>query len=548
MRSTLTGLAARATGFAPVISIAALLAAAACGGDDSSATTSPEGGANHDGAVTSNDGSTGPIYGPDGAIIDTGVVTPGPDGSAPDANGCQALAVAASQKVDGYNSDVFSYYDATCTLRTAALVHNDAADPGGSKGGFLRQLTYTTGSKLRTIKGTGINGWNGFGYVVDHYASSDANSQGTGGTTKTVFAGRHHAIEEFKLRVSPGGNVDVTMHWMFATGRSHPLLAITLDATPAGSNKVSADTRTPYGDMAWDENANAAVEGVGWGDSYKFKTTNSPVTQNSTWDYTEANVVPYAMEWSTTADAEMGLVQTETWARHLAGGDYGGGALASDCWKKTSANKGANCAKSGWTMPSDYLWPYQLNQYEIPFENASHRIAWGATYGAVGQASYSAFGKTLNGYPYNSYSVYVVLGTHTGAAVAAQATLVERTQAATAKGIKGALSTSGPGGVGRSDSVTYAVPGYSPVYDSWDITADAGTAATIELTPTAGALEHPTIRVLGWSSGSPPAHLQMDGKELSADVDYFASVDAAGKVLWITLNRTLPAVTQIAAL
>ena len=62
----------------------------------------------------------------------------------------------------------------------------------------------------------------------------------------------------------------------------------------------------------------------------------------------------------------------------------------------------------------DSEWPFQLNQYELPSETKSHRVAWGATFGAVGSSSYTAFGQKLSGYPYQSYSVYVVLGTHSG--------------------------------------------------------------------------------------------------------------------------------------
>lgn len=51
------------------------------------------------------------------------------------------------------------------------------------------------------------------------------------------------------------------------------------------------------------------------------------------------------------------------------------------------------------TMPADWMWPYQLNQYELPFTNASHRLAWGSNYGAIGQATTTAFGRTFPGHP-----------------------------------------------------------------------------------------------------------------------------------------------------
>jgi hypothetical protein len=238
--------------------------------------------------------------------------------------------------VDGYVSDRFTFHDAECKPRSAALVRTDARDPGGSYGGFLRR--YTCGS--RTIDGTGANGWKGWGYVVMHYANTAATSRGTAGTYKTVLAGKHHAIHELKVRLRPGGNADVTMHWLLATGRSHPLLGITMDSSPAGADAFSADTRTPYGDMAWDV-VHGDVEGIARGDKMKFTTTGAGALAMSTpWDYARANTIPFVQAWSGKNDAEMGAGR------------------------------------------------------------AVQAPAWGSSYGAVGQRQASAFGKTLSGYPF----------------------------------------------------------------------------------------------------------------------------------------------------
>ena len=106
---------------------------------------------------------------------------------------------------------------------------------------------------------------------------------------------------------------------------------------------------------------------------------SSPVTNDTTWDYTKPNTIPYVVEWSNSADAEMGLVQTQSWEDNEAGGDYGGPAI-KDSWGKTGGKL--------LTTIANWQWPYQLNQYEIPFVNSSHRLAWGASFGAVGQSSY----------------------------------------------------------------------------------------------------------------------------------------------------------------
>src|SRR5258706_11982221 len=161
----------------------------------------------------------------------------------------------------------------------------------------------------------------------------------------------------------------------------------------------------------------------------------------------------------------MGLVQTQSWADKEAGGDYGGTQI-KDGWGKT-----------GTAMPQDWQWPYQLNQYELPYVNYSHRIAWGASYGAVGKSSYQAFGKTYSGYPYQSYSVYVVLGRHSAKDVAGQVSEIERVQNVKLTATRGTVATSGPR-LAATDTVPFTPAGFDPVYGAWTVDA-ASDAATI---------------------------------------------------------------------
>ncbi len=74
-------------------------------------------------------------------------------------------------------------------------------------------------------------------------------------------------------------------------------------------------------------------------------------------------------------------------------------------------------------------------------------------------------------------------------------------------------------------------PGYRHVYGTWDVQAD-GNAATIELVPAGGPLDRPIARVLGYTASTPPAHVQIAGRDLTPDTEYFASVDTAQKILW----------------
>lgn len=455
-----------------------------------------------------------------------------PPSDAPPAAACPALTVRHDTRVDGYRSDQFVWRDARCRERSAAMVRNDAADPSGNFGGYMRQYTYEVGGAVRTCNGASTM-HPGFGYTVNHFGSgsTSASSRRVTGTYRTVFEGRHHALHEYHWRISLGGpSVDATVQWLFATGRDHPVYAITYDATPAGRNVVRADTRSPYGDMLWDGGANAEIAGVGWGDRYRFVSTGSPVTTTTGWDYTARNTVPYVIEWTTTPDAEMGTVQTQTYLQHDAGG-YG----FYPHWGQRSAGP----------MPTDFDWTYQLNQYELPSTTRSHRLAWGANFGAVGQAAYPAYGndRTLVGYPYQSYSVHVVLGTHGEHVVFDQVAQVEAVQATAVTATAGTLVTTGPAGIARSDAVAYDPPGYNPVYGTWEVRA-ASNRAALDVTVRSGALARPVFVVRGYTATTPP-RVTLDGATLAADADYFASLDDAGDAVWITFARSFTGAAHV---
>src|SRR5687768_13342141 len=67
---------------------------------------------------------------------------------------CGAMNVEAGVDVGGYQSDRYTWRDARCEPRSAALVHNDARDPSGHFGGIARELTYRIGDVVRTCLGS----------------------------------------------------------------------------------------------------------------------------------------------------------------------------------------------------------------------------------------------------------------------------------------------------------------------------------------------------------------------------------------------------------
>ncbi|HEX5752015.1 MAG TPA: hypothetical protein VFZ09_37700 [Archangium sp.] len=448
----------------------------------------------------------------------------------------------ANELPGNYDSDVYRWLDAGKQQRTAVLTRNTARDPGGSHGGMLRQFRFYIGSTERVATGTGASSgagyiWNGWGYVVSHFGSGGVSHSGNlAGNYRRVFVGKHHAIHEFSWNMPINGTpVKVTVHWFFSTGRDYPVYAVTFDTSAAGSSglSTSADSRTPYGDIAWDgDGTNAFVDGVKWGDKYKFYSRTEPFTAQSQWDYSQPNVVPYTLLYSRAADAEMGMVQTLDWVQHNTGGTW-----FNDNWGKNSETRVGSF--DGWMMPPNWNWPYQMCQYEMDgySQTRSKRLAWGLMYGAVGNPAYYGYGYggTFSGHPYQSYSVFMVMGQQSAGEVLAQATQVERMLKAQLTVTQGAVVISGPLGVARSDTATYPVPGYNSNYAVYELRADLSGLFNATLNAAGGELQNPLFLVR--AAAGVPARLYLDGVLLKADVDYFASFDSSSGVLWLTLNR-----------
>lgn len=511
------------------------------------AGTSPGGGnAGSGGSGGSSSGGSGSGGGASGSG-GNGPGATGGSGGGSSSGPCGGLGLEEDVRVASADTDRVTWYDANCRPRSAAMVRVG--------GGYVRQFTYDVDGAPRVCTGTGANGHPGWGYSVNHFGNTASLGNDRPGSFGPVFVGDHHALYRYQYsQPIAGEDVDITLEWFFATGRSHPVLAITyhLDETQPGS--LVADSRTPYGDLAWDgdENANSTVvSGVGWGDRYHFVTTREPLTMDSTWDYSEPNLVPYVMAWTSASDAEMGAVQTQTYLQHDAGGYW-----YYVNWGQTSATLTSDGSQVG-RMPATWNWTYQINQYELCIEDpscldgttGSHRLAWGTNYGAIGgdsaDGTYPAYGddRRVVGYPYQSYSVFMVLGKHSDAPVRTLVEDLETVQEVSLTASVGVVPSSGPGGVGRSDSVALEPPGYDARYSVWRVQAD-GSAAALEWTVGSGALHHPVLVVDGYSAASPPA-VSVGGERLTADTDYAASTNPDDGTLWITFLRSFSGSTSV---
>ena len=146
---------------------------------------------------------------------------------------------------------------------------------------------------------------------------------------------------------------------------------------------------------------------------------------------------------------------------------------------------------------------------------------------------------TAAGWPRQSYSTHIVFGTHSGDPVGAQVGQVEALQSVSLSAAVGSIATSGPAGINRPDSRTYAPAGYDPVYAALTFVA-AGNALDANIGVGAGrTLRKPLLVVRGVTAY--PATVRLNGATLVRDTDYFPSLRAGANELWLTLNRDLAA-------
>jgi hypothetical protein len=102
----------------------------------------------------------------------------------------------------------------------------------------------------------------------------------------------------------------------------------------------------------------------------------------------------------------------------------------------------------------------------------------------------------------------------------------------------GQVLTQGPAGVGRSDLITYNPVGYNPIYATWEVRA-ASNKAQLGITLATKTVDSPVFVLRDYTAPVPPTRVLLNGVELRADLDYFASVDETADALWLTLARPL---------
>lgn len=440
----------------------------------------------------------------------------------------------------GYVGTTVSWTDSGGKTRTAFLVDpTTTADPSGSYGGYLRKYTYILPTAVTRTVTAGVT-QPGFGFAATQRSSDYVlfSTKYTPGGTKTIISsGPEHTIIEYsysQLKSSSGAviTIPVKVQWMFISGKDHPIYSVTHDTSAYAAGVYSGDAKSPYGDLEYADIPTSVVNGVGWGDKYKFVTTSSPATMSSTWTYNAANTIPYVYSWSNTKNAEIGLLATTPYTKQ----DAGQGMLYTN-WTKTSTTKVVDAGMPATpNMPYDWNWTYSLHQWQLP-TTTSKPIGWQMQYGAVGTNTASKYATggvgTITGYPYQSYSLQVLLGQKavTSTALTRQEALIALATTAS----RGSLVTTSIAGIGRGDTVSLT-NGYNPIYGTIDVTPDTYNAMIVSMAAGTKTVVNPVFRLKPYTT-TPPTDLKYDGVALTP-TDYVTSLDSASQTLFVVLKKS----------
>jgi hypothetical protein len=141
---------------------------------------------------------------------------------------------------------------------------------------------------------------------------------------------------------------------------------------------------------------------------------------------------------------------------------------------------------------------------------------------------------SLVGFPFQSYSVFMVLGKHSDQKIFAQVAEIETVQKTHLTATVGTVPTMGPGGAGRTDMVKLDPPGYDHRYSVWTVAA-ANNQVKMHVALDSGGLKDPVLQVTGFTGAAAPS-VKVDGAMQTDDIDYLMSLDAMGHQLWITFR------------
>jgi hypothetical protein len=461
-------------------------------------------------------------------------------------------------------------------------------------GGYLYQYDFSFDDGQQVISRTANDdayGHPGFGYVVSHNTQTGNSPLGKANVPShvesIVFSGAHHAIHRVELvydRDKEGGGfgiqIPVVIEWFIATGRDHPVWAVTWKMGAATNpqnqnfNTYRMDVRGPYGSLNFDGAANRAsgdaIGGVAWGDfGLKFTTTDAQLTLQSPWTYNTPNSVCFTQAWTETQNAEIGIVQTRTADKEMGYQDRVVGRERGNTSADNYLNKG-DCTSFGgdiraYAAPCVGGWPYQLMNYDwdptsgkpINEATSTKLIAWGSPYGWLGASSFSVFdySATADGRGDRSYATFIVLGPkvrvnpgNQAGDVALSITAVEALNAATISAVNpGSLVTQIAKGPGASQTKTIT-NGYNDSYAAYYLNA-ANNQVAFTITPAVGTfVNNPIFVIQNYTLQQLPT-ITINGNPITvnvgADGGSFVSLNPAANEVWVTVHAAIQSATSI---
>jgi hypothetical protein len=481
---------------------------------------------------------------------------------------------------------------------TAVVTWKDSrgADRALTLGAYLYQYDFSfTDNQQEVVRSANDDafGHAGFGYVVSHNTQTANSPLGKANPptniVTTVFSGGHHAIHHVELvydrdREGDGFGIEipVVIDWLVATGRDHPVWAVTwrvgqaVNPSNTDFDVYRMDVRGPYGSLNFDGAATPgegdAIGGVAWGDfGLRFTTTDAELTLNSPWTYDTPNSVPFVQTWTATTNAEMGIVETRAGDKEMGYPDRvvdrERGSRSSSAYTDKQDCTGFQDNRN-YVVPCVSGWPYQLMNYDwdpsVPKpageSTGTKIVAWGSPYGWLGasNADLFDFSGTVDARGDRSFATFIVLGPHCrfgGATcdqpgdVATTVQAVEALAAATVSNVTvGSVVSQVPKGPGATETKTLA-GGYDDTYAVWRLTATDDQVA-FTFAPAAGQPVANPIFVIGGYTAPVVPQVSVGGASVSVntgatDSGAFVSLDTARSELWVTLNRTVSATVEV---
>lgn len=440
----------------------------------------------------------------------------------------QHVVVETNVFVEGAACDWMAWGDASGRERVLTVVRQK--DRENFWGGYVPFLRYIAGDTLRDCRSIGGGALGGFGHLVFHgtgapgWVNSKENAERV--QCAPLFVGRQHAFYRAAIDVAtPNGPLVCTVDYVVRQGRNDFGYALTVES--GSTTNLIADTRSPYGEFDWEGNGvyAEAISGLGWAAANRrFRTLGAPLAPTNAWDWTAPCAIPHVIEWKDAAagDAEFGLVQTQTYDQHDAGGGY---------WYQYGTN--------GVGLPADWNCTYQLNAFQ---GYTTKKTTWMMPFGAVGADQYQVFDLSRGavGTPYQSYSLLCVLDRHTTASVDAAVAEMETVHTnCSLTATLGTVVTLGPAGVGRSDLMPLSPPGWDHRYGLWTVQCDF-SAIDCTLSVATNSLPAPTFCFQDYQAASPPPFIMLNETALTNGVGYYASADPRTSQLYVTFRGTFP--------